>query len=229
MCTEAPQRVLAGLRPRVRPAGPGGRRTVAVTRCARFRISLLGDFVYEVYEQAGDRQCFSADFDLPQVLDWPTDSQDEYVWAIQRVVEHRLRPDLARPFFRVTAVTTRRTLEWWAGRTRPGCARALLLRLFLFLLAPLGQEAPDKGRVLTSGAAVHGEACEESGAQSGFAGACAAENSTVRTTPALSGSRRRGIFGMKRGGCAYMYIYIYIYISHSFWIDSRLCFYNKLT
>ncbi|OLQ04941.1 hypothetical protein AK812_SmicGene11914 [Symbiodinium microadriaticum] len=68
-----------------------------------------GDFVYEVYEQ---------------VLDWPTESQDEYVWAIQRVVEHRLR-----------------TLEWWAD--------------------VLDLEAPDKGRVLTSGAAVHGEACED--------------------------------------------------------------------
>ena len=86
-----------------------------MTGCARFRISLLGDFIYEVYEQAGDRQCFSADFDLPQVLDWPTDSRDEYVWAIQRVVEHRLRPDLARPFFELPQ--SRLAGPWSGGLT----------------------------------------------------------------------------------------------------------------
>ena len=60
---------------------------------------MLGDFVCEVYEKAGDRQCCLVNLDLLQVLDWPTDSRDGFVWAIQWVVEHRLRPDIGTALF----------------------------------------------------------------------------------------------------------------------------------
>ncbi|CAE7906252.1 unnamed protein product [Symbiodinium sp. KB8] len=42
-----------------------------------------GDFVYEVYEKAGDRQCCLVNLDLLQVLDWPTDSRDGFVWLLR--------------------------------------------------------------------------------------------------------------------------------------------------
>ena len=44
---------------------------------------MLGDFVYEVYEKAGDRQCCLVNLDLLQVLDWPTDSRDGFVWLLR--------------------------------------------------------------------------------------------------------------------------------------------------
>ena len=47
---------------------------------------MLGDFVYEVYEKAGDRQCCLVNLDLLQVLDWPTDSRDGLAHRLARRV-----------------------------------------------------------------------------------------------------------------------------------------------
>ena len=154
--------------------------------------------MYQVYEQAGDRHYCLVNLGLLQVVDWPTGSGDEWVWATHLVMKHRLRPATGKSLF-LNPPQPRLAGPWSGGPTSyswtcKGPTGASFL--FVSQLLLLGQAAFHQSRRLPApSSAIHAEALlEESGAQGGLAGACAVEDAIVRTAARLTTTGHVGIF-----------------------------------